>query len=82
MMSDLGYILIGLFLPLFPLSILFNAVLARVARPALRGTLLLAWPQAGLLLVSFTGTEVPGWLTVWALATAAHPGLVATGVGR
>ncbi|MGD8956558.1 MAG: hypothetical protein PVJ03_04440 [Chromatiaceae bacterium] len=70
-MREIGYLFIGLFLPLFPLSILFNAVLERIAHPLLRSALLLAWPQVGLLVLSTIAAAPPSWLVIWALATSA-----------
>ncbi|MGB5201598.1 MAG: hypothetical protein WBN68_02650 [Sedimenticolaceae bacterium] len=70
-MREIGYLLIGLFLPLFPLSMVFNAVFERVAHPLLRAALLLAWPQAGLLALSIFYAEPPFWLVHWVLATSA-----------
>lgn len=69
-MPEIGYLAIGLFLPLFPLSLGFNALLERVEHPLLRSTLILAWPQVGLLLLSTISEEPPSWLIVWALVTA------------
>jgi len=79
-MSQLSLLVVGLFLPLFPLSMVFNRVFSRVRQPLLRGGLLLAWPHLGLLLLSVLGTEVPAWLVVWALATAAFYALRALAV--
>ena len=53
-MTALGLLLIGIFLPLFPLSMGFNALLERVTQPLLRSVLLLAWPQVGLWALSRT----------------------------
>ena len=69
-MTALGLLLIGIFLPLFPFSMAFNAVLERVTQPLLRSALLLAWPQVGLWALSMQTAEVPSWLLVWALATS------------
>ena len=69
-MTDLGLVLIGLFLPLFPFSMAFNAVLERTGHPLLRSALLLAWPQIGLWALSAHTATIPSWLVVWALATA------------
>lgn len=69
-MGDLGLALIGLFLPLFPFSIAFNAVLERVRFPLLRSGLLLVWPQIGLGLLTLHGGALPAWLVLWALLTA------------
>jgi NADH:ubiquinone oxidoreductase subunit 4 (subunit M) len=70
-MREIGYLLIGLFLPLYPLSIGFNAVFERIDHPLLRAALLLAWPQVGLLGFSMIAAEPPSWLVIWALATSA-----------
>lgn len=63
-------ILAACFLPLFPFSMLFNALFARVPHPLARAGLLLAWPQIGLWLVQSSGAGVPHWIAPWALATA------------
>jgi NADH:ubiquinone oxidoreductase subunit 4 (subunit M) len=69
-MSLVSVILAGLFLPLFPLSAAFTAVHERVGHRAGRVILLLAWPQAGLVLVQAAGPP-PDWVAPLALATAA-----------
>ena len=70
-MQEIAYLLIGLFLPLFPQSMVFNAVLERVGHPLLRSALLLAWPQIGLLALAALDAGPPSWLVVWALASSA-----------
>ncbi|BAZ93484.1 hypothetical protein TspCOW1_15770 [Thiohalobacter sp. COW1] len=64
------YLLAGLFLPLFPLSMAFNLLLRRLRRPAARTLILLVWPQIGLALVA-TAPSPPDWLLYWALLTSA-----------
>ncbi len=66
----LEYLLVGLFLPLFPFSIVLNALLQRVDHPLLRSIVIVAWPQAGLLLLSLFAGDPPSWLIYWALATS------------
>lgn len=66
----LSLLLIGIFLPLFPLSIVFNYLLGRVANPWFKGALLLLWPLAGLLLAEQLDVSVPEWVRVWAALTA------------
>lgn len=73
-------LIIALFLPLFPLSMVFNWLFSRVRQPVLRGALLLMWPQVGLLLLDALGTDVPDWIAIWALATAAFYALRALAV--
>ncbi|MGB5641380.1 MAG: hypothetical protein WBM63_19915, partial [Sedimenticolaceae bacterium] len=61
-MTAFGLLLIGIFLPLFPFSMAFNALLERVTQPLLRSLLLVAWPQVGLWVLSTQTTEIPSWL--------------------
>lgn len=60
----------GLFLSLYPLSVVLGAVHARTRLPVARFALLLLWPQLGVLLVNVGATPVPQWLVAWALATS------------
>lgn len=59
------------FLPLFPLSALFNSVLRRVRHPLTRGLLVVIWPQIGVAAIELAGTQVPAAFLPWALASAA-----------
>jgi NADH:ubiquinone oxidoreductase subunit 4 (subunit M) len=70
-MSLIGYLAAGVFLPLFPFSMLFNRVFARVGDARLRMGLLLLWPQMGVLALVTLGERPPGWMLWWAVATAA-----------
>jgi hypothetical protein len=69
-MTELGLLVVGWFLPLFPFSMAFNAVLERVENPLMRSVLLLAWPQIGLLALSTHAAAIPPWLLGWALLTS------------
>ena len=69
-MSYLALLLAGLFLPLFPLSMLFNLFYARLRDPVMRGLVLLVWPQIGLGIISMFHVAVPAWLPAWALVTS------------
>lgn len=69
-MEALLYLMAGIFLPLFPLSMGFNLLLGHCRQVVLRATLLLLWPQLGLLLVSSLNTPPPGWLVPLALITS------------
>ncbi|MCP5142974.1 MAG: hypothetical protein H6926_03705 [Chromatiales bacterium] len=64
-------LLAALFLPLFPLSMVFTRVFDRLRHPLARAALLLAWPQLGVLLIAQTALPPPDAFIVWALATAA-----------
>lgn len=63
--------LVALFLPLFPLSVVQNLILARVRAPLARAALLLLWPQFGVSLLHALQPETPGFVVIWALLTAA-----------
>lgn len=69
-MTPLGYLVAALFLPLFPFSMLFNRLYARVGNPRLRMALLFAWPQAGLLMLAALPGPPPAWAIHWAVLTA------------
>ncbi len=60
----------ALFLPLFPLSFVFNGALAQLRHPAARSALLLLWPQIGVGLLQFAPQPVPQYFVPWALLTA------------
>lgn len=70
-MADLFLIIAGLFLPLFPLSMVFNTVFSRVSNCKQRSMLLILWPQLGLLIISLVDISIPSWLATWGLLTAA-----------
>lgn len=65
------YWLAALFLPLFPLSMAFNALFVWVRNGVARAVLLLCWPQIALGWAVAAGTEAPGWVLALALFTAA-----------
>jgi hypothetical protein len=70
-MLNLAYLMaVGIFLPLFPFSMAFNSLYARTGHPALRGLLLLAWPQIGLAIIFTLTAAVPDWVLIWALLTS------------
>lgn len=84
-MSQTLYLLAALFLPLFPLSAVFNQVFGRLRRPELRALALLLWPQAGVLILGLTERPVPQWLGLLALLTAllyAYRAIALREVGR
>ncbi len=63
-------LLVGLFLPLFPLSMVFNEVFQRIRVANLRVVLLLIWPQIGLVIAHTASVEIPDWVIFWALGSA------------
>lgn len=69
-MSFSLYVVAALFLPLFPLSMVFNLGFTRLRHPISRALLLLIWPQIGLFLVAQAATPSPDWFVAWALLTA------------
>lgn len=70
-MSQLGFLVAALFLPLFPLSIVFNRLFYGLRNPWLRIVLLLVWPQLGVLALVSIGESPPHWLVYWAVFSAA-----------
>lgn len=63
-------ILAACLLPLFPFSLIFNAVFAWIRPPLARAALLLGWPLSGLWVLAASGITPPDWIVPWALATA------------
>lgn len=64
-------ILAGIFLPLFPLSMVFNAILDKITHGWLRVLLFLIWPVAGLFIALDRNLVIPDWLVLLALSTSA-----------
>lgn len=69
-MSYTDYLLAAFFLPLFPFSMVLNALYGRVHQPLLRIAILVLWPQFGLYLVFSQGLVVSETIMVWALLTS------------
>ena len=70
-MDSVYLLLAGLFLPLFPLSMVFNQLLGRLGHAVPRTVLLLLWPQLGLLIMPLAPADIPGGIGALALATSA-----------
>jgi hypothetical protein len=66
-----GLLLAAIFLPLFPLGMVFNLLFQRTGNAWLRSVLLLAWPLAGLLILKVTAVQVPVEFASWGLISAA-----------
>ena len=71
MLEMLLIVIAGIFLPLFPLSMVFNAVLDRITHSPLRVLLFLVWPLTGLFMVLDRNLVMPDWLVTLALSTSA-----------
>ena len=64
-------LLAAVFLPLFPLSMVFNGALGWLRIPYVRALLILVWPQIGLLVFQIAGSAIPEIFLVWALLSSA-----------
>ena len=71
MLETLIILLAGIFLPLFPMSMVFNAILDRITNSGLRLLLFMTWPLIGLFLVLDRNLVLPDWLLALALSTSA-----------
>jgi len=71
MLETLIILLAGIFLPLFPMSMVFNAILDRITHSGLRLLLFSAWPLIGLFIVLDRNLVLPDWLFTLALFTSA-----------
>ena len=69
-MTSMSLLLAGLFLPLFPMSIVFNYVFQRAGSAWLRVFIILVWPLPGLWLIENSATELVDIYVYWALFTA------------
>lgn len=70
-MSFFLMLLAGFFLPLFPLSMVFNALLARTQNPIVGVLLIFIWPQIGVILLAWAGLPLDSSFFVgWAVLTA------------
>ena len=71
MIETLIVLLAGIFLPLFPMSMVFNAILDRITHGWFRLLLFLAWPLVGLFMVLDRNLVIPEWVLPLALSTSA-----------
>ena len=69
-MASMSLLLAGLFLPLFPMSIIFNLVFQRASSAWLRVIIILVWPLPGLWLIENSATELVDIYVYWALFTS------------
>ena len=70
MPDSLFILLVGFFLPLFPMSMVFNAILDSIKHGWLRALLFIAWPLCGLFIVLNSELNMPDWLLPLALFTS------------
>ena len=78
-MQALNLILAGIFLPLFPLGMIFNALFQRVRNAWLRASLLLVWPLPGVWILHTMPSEISNGILIWALFSALLYGFRAVG---
>jgi hypothetical protein len=71
MAESMIILLAGIFLPLFPMSMVFNAILDKVERSWIRVLLFITWPLIGLFIVLNSKVVMPDWLLPLALSTSA-----------
>ena len=69
-MPDTGLIIAALFLPLFPLGMVFNVVLQRLHSAWQRALLLLLWPLPGVWLLHNASVDVSNAIVLWSLFSA------------
>ena len=69
-MASMSLLLAGLFLPLFPMSIVFNFVFQRASSAVLRVFIIIVWPLPGLWLIENSSTELVDIYVYWALFTS------------
>lgn len=69
-MTSMSLLLAGLFLPLFPMSIVFNFVFQRASSAWLRVFTILVWPLPGLWLIENSTTELLDIYVYWAMFTS------------
>lgn len=70
-MTSFGLLVAAVFLPLFPLSMLFNRLFAKAGSPWLRMALLLVWPQLGVGALFLAAAQPPTWTAYAAVLSAA-----------
>ena len=70
MTDSMIILLAGIFMPLFPMSMVFNAVLENIKQAWLRGFLFIAWPLCGISIVFYSGVAIPSWIVTLALVTS------------
>jgi len=70
MFDVLIILLVGIFLPLFPFSMVFNAILDNTKQLQWRVLIFLVWPLCGVLLVRINQVTIPDWVLPLAIFTS------------
>lgn len=70
-MQTTGLLIAALFLPLFPLGMVFNALYQGIRVTWLRSLMLICWPLVGVWLIHESAIDIPSWFMSWALFSAA-----------
>jgi len=70
-MDTMKLLLIAVFLPLFPQSVIFNMLFEKMSQPIIRVVMLGGWPLIGIYLLGDDVKSLPVWFMVWALGTSA-----------
>jgi hypothetical protein len=63
-------LLAGIFLPIFPMSMVLNAIIENIRHAWFRVFIFIAWPLCGLFIVIESGVILPDWLILLALVTS------------
>lgn len=69
-MQESSWLIAVLFLPLFPLGMVFNALFQRMRSVWMRVAIMLIWPLPGVWILQTTSPVVPDWIIYWALFSA------------
>ncbi len=69
-MNTVELLIISMFFPLFPSSMVYTLIDRHLGNMWIRTGLMIVWPQAGVALVYSLRPEIPEWLTFWALGTS------------
>lgn len=70
-MPELSWIIAAFFLPLFPQSMVFNALFQRLPNIWMRVMLVLIWPLPGVWILQGSSADMSQWIVIWALFSAA-----------
>ncbi len=69
-MTHTGLLIAALFVPLFPLSMVFNLLLQRLRNNVWRALVMLVWPLPGVWLLQQAASDIPHWFVQWAILSA------------